>query len=157
MNPFYCILTSKSLVSTSMWRVCVLYLIGTSAEPWAGHWDCWCRPNQAGRSRLLLPVRQRHDTTLSNTQKTQRGFRREKTANRNKQPLAGGASATTEPNEQGARVLGGAEPRRMEMTCPELQTSTFSHTIGPDTACQHHYHNIFPLQDGLCFTLAQRG
>lgn len=41
------------------------YLIGTSAEPWAGHWDCWCCPSQAGRPRLLLPVRQRHDTTLS--------------------------------------------------------------------------------------------
>lgn len=66
-----------------MSHVCV-YLIGTSAEPWAGHWDCWCCPNQAGRPRLLLPVRQRHDTTLSSwkTYKNQQGFGRVKKTNK---------------------------------------------------------------------------
>lgn len=68
--------------------------------------------------------------------KNQQGFTEE--------PLARGVSPTTEPSEQGARVLG-------EMTCPQLRTSTFSHTIGPDIACQHHYVNIFPLGHPLLY------
>lgn len=77
-------------------------------------------------------------------------------ANRNKQPLAGGAWATTEPSEQGARVVGGAEPRQIESTRPELPTPTFTRTTGPDTACQHHYDTISAaILDSLCFTLPQ--